>query len=220
MNKQELAKMIDHTLLKPYATDLDFQNFCQEAIEMNVAMVAVNSGAVKICKQILGNTSIHVGAAISFPLGQTNLSVKIFEVANAIKDGADEIDYVINIGKAKMHDWSYIETEMQEIVNLCSNNNVISKVILETCYLDKDEIIQICKIAKKVKPHYVKTSTGFGKSGATIEDVKLMKSVIGEDVKIKAAGGIRDTVTCLQMIEAGASRIGTSSTRSILNELE
>ena len=165
-------------------------------------------------------TSIHVGAAISFPLGQTTLNIKLAETKQVIDDGADEIDYVINIGKAKMHDWDYIEKEMQSIVQLCHQNHRICKVIFENCYLTKDEIKHIAFIAKQVKPDYIKTSTGFATSGATVEDVRLMKETVGDEVKVKAAGGIRDWKTCRAMIEAGASRIGTSSSLKILEEFE
>jgi len=220
MKKAELASMFDHTLLKPYATKEDFENFCKDAKKMGVAMVAINSVSVKLCKTLLKGTSIHVGAAISFPLGQTTIDVKIFETKQAIQDGADEIDYVIHIGKAKEHDWDYISQEMKEIVSVCRENHVISKVIFENCYLEKDEIKKLAEIARDVEPDYIKTSTGFGTFGATVEDVRLMKEIVGDRVKVKAAGGIRHWTTCQAMIEAGASRIGTSSSAQILEEFE
>jgi len=220
MNTKELAGMFDHTLLKPYATVEDFEKFCQEAKDMGVGMVAINSAPVKLCKELLKGTSIHVGAAISFPLGQTTLEIKLAETLQAIKDGADEIDYVINISKAKMHDYDYIALEMKEIVELCRKHHVISKVIFENCYLTKEEIKDIASIARKIKPDYIKTSTGFGSGGALVEDVQLMKETVGDEVKVKAAGGIRDYQTCLKMINAGASRIGTSSSKKILEECQ
>lgn len=220
MKKEELAGMFDHTLLKPYATDQEFEKFCNEAKEMKVKMDAINSVPVKLCKKLLKGSPIHVGAAISFPFGQTTIEMKIAETKQAIKDGADEIDYVINISKAKMHDWDYIEQEMKSIVDVCNQNNVISKVIFENCYLTKDEIKKLAEIAKKIKPNYIKTSTGFGTYGALVEDVALMKSVVGDKVQVKAAGGIRDYQTCLKMIEAGATRIGTSHSKVILDGYE
>lgn len=220
MTSQELARMFDHTFLKPYATDQDFEKLCQEAKTIGAAMVAINSEPVKLCKKLLERTDVHVGAAISFPLGQTTLEVKVAETKKAIEDGADEIDYVINIGKAKMHDYDYIEKEMISIVELCRKHHVLSKVIFENCYLDKEEIKQIALIAKKVKPDFIKTSTGFGTSGALVEDVRLMKETVGDEVQVKAAGGIRDWKTCQAMIEAGATRIGTSSSLKILEEFE
>ena len=220
MTKEELASMFDHTFLKAYASRDDFIKLCDEAKDIGAAMVAINSEPVELCKVLLKGTSIHVGAAISFPLGQTTLDIKLAETKQAIDDGADEIDYVINVGKAKMHDWDYIEKEMKSIVQLCHQNNRICKVIFENCYLTKDEIKHIALIAKQVKPDYIKTSTGFGTSGATVEDVRLMKETVGDEVKVKAAGGIRDWKTCRAMIEAGASRIGTSSSLKILEEFE
>ena len=220
MTKEELASMFDHTFLKAYASRDDFIKLCDEAKDIGAAMVAINSEPVKLCKELLQGTNIHVGAAISFPLGQTTLDIKLAETKQAIDDGADEIDYVINIGKAKMHDWNYIEQEMRSIVELCHENQVICKVIFENCYLTKEEIVKIAEIAKEVKPDYIKTSTGFGTSGATVEDVRLMKETVGNEVKVKAAGGIRDWKTCQAMIEAGASRIGTSSSLKILEEFQ
>lgn len=220
MTKEELARIFDHTFLKAYASRDDFIQLCNEAKSIGAAMVAINSEPVKLCKELLKGTNIHVGAAISFPLGQTTLDIKLAETKQAIDDGADEIDYVINIGKAKMHDWNYIEQEMRSIVELCHESQVICKVIFENCYLTKEEIVKIAEIAKEVKPDYIKTSTGFGTSGATVEDVRLMKETVGNEVKVKAAGGIRDWKTCQAMIKAGASRIGTSSSLKILEEFQ
>lgn len=179
-------------------------------------MVAINSAQVCVCKELLKGCDVHVGAAISFPLGQTVLEIKVEETKKAIQDGADEIDYVINIGEAKMGHWDYIEEEMRQITEICRAHKVISKVIFENCYLEKEEIKKLAEIAKKVKPDYIKTSTGFGTGGATLEDVRLMKETVGDDVKVKAAGGVRDWETCKAMIEAGAERIGTSSSIAIL----
>ena len=174
-----------------------------------------NSSPVACCKELLKDSKVHVGAAISFPLGQTTIETKVFETKNAIENGADEIDYVINIGELKNGNYAYIEDEMEQIVKLCRDNNVLIKVIFENCYLEKDEIVKVAEIAKKVKPDFIKTSTGFGPSGATVEDVKLMKETVGDEVKVKAAGGIRDLETCLAMIEAGAERIGCSKSIEI-----
>ncbi len=220
MNKQELAKYFDHTFLKPFATNADLEKLCKEAKEIGACMVAINTTWTKFCKEQLKGTDVHVGAAISFPLGQAGLASKIAETKIAIEDGADEIDYVIDIGQAKMGNWDYIKEEMEEIVKICRENNVISKVIFENCYLTKEEIRQVALIAKEVKPNFIKTSTGFGTGGATVEDVKIMAETVDGQVKVKAAGGIRDWQTCKAMIEAGASRIGTSSSLKILEEFE
>lgn len=216
LTEASLAKYFDHTFLKAYATRADFEKLCKEARELGTAMVAINSAQVRVCKELLEGCDVHVGAAISFPLGQSVLEIKVEETKKAIQDGADEIDYVINIGEAKMGHWDYIEEEMRQITEICRVHKVISKVIFENCYLEKDEIRKLAEIAKKVKPDYIKTSTGFGTGGATLEDVRLMKETVGDDVKVKAAGGVRDWKTCKAMIEAGAERIGTSSSIAIL----
>lgn len=209
MNK--FSKYFDHTCLKPYATREDMVKLCEEAKKYDFMMVAINSTQTKLCKELLKGTDIHVGAAISFPLGQTTIETKVFETKDAIANGADEIDYVINITELKEKNYDYIKEEMTQIVDVCRKHNVISKVIFENCYLTDEEKIKLCEIALEVKPDFIKTSTGFGTGGATVEDVKLMKSIVKDTVKVKAAGGIRDLDTCLKMIEAGAERIGTSS---------
>ncbi|MBR4469764.1 MAG: deoxyribose-phosphate aldolase [Erysipelotrichaceae bacterium] len=216
LDEKKLCKLFDHTFLKAYASKKDFEKLCQEARENDFMMVAINSYPVKLCKEFLKGTDVHAGAAISFPLGQSTIETKCFETRKAIEDGADEIDYVINIGKVKDKDYDYIRKEMEEIVKICRESKVLVKVIFENCYLEKEEIIELCQIAKQVKPDFIKTSTGFGTSGATIEDVKLMKETVGDEVKVKAAGGIRDWDTCKAMIEAGAERIGTSASLNIL----
>ena len=214
----ELANMVDHTLLKADAKKAAFEKVCQEADDFGFKMVAINSAPVAFCKELLKESPVHVGAAIGFPLGQTTIATKIFEATDAIKNGADEIDYVINIGELKNGNLAYIEQEMTGIVSVCQANNILSKVILENCYLTDEEKIAVCEIAKRVKPNFVKTSTGFGTGGATIEDVRLMKETVGADVKVKAAGGIRDFATAKAMVEAGAERLGTSAGIQIINE--
>ena len=210
--------MIDHTYLKAYATDVDMKKLCEEAVEYGFAMVAVNSGQSRRCSTYLAGTGIHTGAAIGFPLGQQSIASKLFETQDALKNGADEIDYVINITELKERNLEYIEEEMKAIVTLCRQQGVISKVIFENCYLTDEEKELLCQIALKVKPDYIKTSTGFGTSGATIEDVKLMKRIVGDEVKVKAAGGIRSLQDALVFIEAGVSRIGTSASVQIMKE--
>lgn len=215
---EELAGYFDHTQLKAFAQKEDFEKLCEEAAEYGFAMVAINSMPVTLCKKLLKGTKVHVGAAISFPLGQTTIETKVFETENAIKNGADEIDYVVNIGELKNGNWDYIKEEMERIVKVCKENSVLIKVIFENCYLEKDEIRKLAEIAKEVKPDFIKTSTGFGTGGATVEDVKLMKEVVGDTVKVKAAGGIRNLETCLAMIEAGAERIGCSASVTITED--
>ena len=148
------------------------------------------------------------------------METKIFETNDVIEKGAKEVDYVVNIVELKSGNWEYIEKEMISIVNACNKNGVISKVIFENCYLNDDEKRKLCQIALKVHPNFIKTSTGFGSGGATEEDIRLMKSIVGDEIKIKAAGGIRDLRTALSMIRAGASRIGTSCGTQIIDELK
>ena len=220
MTRQQLAKLFDHTCLRPHATLEDMQKLCDEARTHGFAMVAINSVQTRLCKQLLQGTDVHVGAAISFPLGQTTIETKVFETLDAIRNGADEIDYVINIGELKMGHLDYIRDEMQRIVAACREHSVICKVIFENCYLTQAEKEDLCRIALEVKPDFIKTSTGFGTGGATLEDVRLMKRIVGDAVKVKAAGGIRDLSTCMAMVEAGAERIGTSAAVKIIQELE
>ena len=215
---EQLANMIDHTNLKAFADDAAFEKLCDEAKKYNFKMVAINPAQTVRCKKKLEGSPVHVGAAIGFPLGQTTLECKIFETKDAIEKGADEIDYVINVAELKNKNYDYIKKEMEEIVKICREAGKTSKVIFENCYLTDDEKRKVAEIAKEVKPDFIKTSTGFGTGGATVEDVKLMKSVVGDEVKVKAAGGIRDLKTALAMIEAGAERLGTSAGLAIVQE--
>lgn len=215
---EQLANMIDHTNLKAFADDAAFEKLCDEAKKYNFKMVAINPAQTVRCKKKLEGSPVHVGAAIGFPLGQTTLECKIFETKDAIEKGADEIDYVINVAELKNKNYDYIKKEMEEIVKICREAGKTSKVIFENCYLTDGEKRKVAEIAKEVKPDFIKTSTGFGTGGATVEDVKLMKSVVGDEVKVKAAGGIRDLKTALAMIEAGAERLGTSAGVAIVEE--
>lgn len=215
---EALANYFDHTCLAADAKVSDFEKLCQESKDYGFKMVAINSAPVALCKSLLEDSAVHVGAAISFPLGQTVLETKCFETEKTIEEGTDEIDYVINLVELKKGNWDYLEKEMEAIVGICRKNDVLSKVIFENCLLTAEEIVKMAEIAKRVKPDFIKTSTGFSTGGATVEDVQLMKSVVGDTVKVKAAGGIRDLATCLAMIEAGAERIGSSSSVKIVEE--
>lgn len=216
LTEKSLAYMFDHTNLHADASADDMKKLCAEARENGFHMVAVNSAQTALCKSCLAGSPVHVGAAISFPLGQTCVETKIFETTLAISQGADEIDYVANLTEVKNGNWDAVKREMEAIVAVCREKNVISKVIFENCYLTKDEIRHLAEIAKEVRPDFIKTSTGFGTGGAKAEDVRLMKETVGDAVKVKAAGGIRSWETCREMIEAGAERIGTSSSFKIL----
>lgn len=214
-----LAAYFDHTQLRAYAQRKDFETLCAEAKQYGFAMVAINPAPVALCKELLAGTSIHVGAAVGFPLGQNTIDVKKFETEDAISHGADEIDYVINITQLKEKNYDYLAREMDEIVRQCRGAHVVSKVIFENCYLTDAEKRSLCSIAREVRPDYIKTSTGFGTGGATFEDVALMKKCVGDGVKIKAAGGIRTLDTALRMIDLGVSRIGSTASVAIVEEL-
>ncbi len=207
----ELAKMIDQTLLKPFATRVDLKEHCEIAMKYNFKTVAINNAPVPFCKKVLANSDVICDAAVGFPLGQSTIETKVFETIDVIEKGALEVDYVINIGELKSGNIAYIEEEMSKIVSACKERNVVSKVIFENCYLTDEEKRTLCEIALRVKPDFIKTSTGFGSGGATLEDVRLMKSCVKDEIKIKASGGVRTVEDALAFIEAGVSRIGTSN---------
>lgn len=215
---KEFNYIFDHTLLKPPATEADLKVLCEEAMRYGFHTVAINTGTVKACVEMLGNSEVKVDAAVGFPLGITTIASKVFETEDAIANGAGEIDYVVNVGKVKEHDYAYVEDEMAQIVAACRKGGVISKVIFENCYLTDDEKIALCEIASRVKPDFIKTSTGFGPTSATVEDVRLMRKHVSADVKVKAAGGVRDLATCLAMLEAGAERVGCSCSVAIAED--
>ncbi|MCX8617784.1 deoxyribose-phosphate aldolase [Gilliamella sp. B2923] len=216
----QLSRLIDHTNLKADATPTMMEKLCLEAKNYHFKMVAINQVQSKLCASLLQGSDVGIGAAIAFPLGQTTIEAKCFETQNAIDNGATEIDYVINLTQLKIGNLAYIEDEMSQIVAICRKHQVISKVIFENCYLTDAEKIALCQIAVKVKPDFIKTSTGFAPTGATVEDVKLMKQHVGDTVKVKAAGGIRDANTFIKMLEAGAERIGTSSGIAIIEAIK
>ena len=216
----DFSQLIDHTNLHAYASDADIKKLCEEAKDYHFRMVAINQVQSALCAKELADSDVHIGAAISFPLGQTTIASKVFDTKDAIENGATEIDYVVNLTEVKNGNWDYITDEMSQIVEICHENNVISKVIFENCYLEKSEIKHLAEIAKEVKPDFIKTSTGFGTGGATVEDVKLMKETVGNAVKVKAAGGIRNSDDFLALITAGAERIGTSSGIKIIDVLK
>ena len=178
----------------------------------------VNSAFTALCRDLVKGTGVLVGTVAGFPLGQMSTAAKVFEAENAIADGADEIDYVVNVSDVKDGRWDLVKDEMKKITDACHSRGAGCKVIFENCYLTKEEIARLAGIAKEVKPDFIKTSTGFGTGGATPEDVRIMKEIAGNDVKVKAAGGIRDWASCKAMIEAGAERIGASAGKQILDE--
>jgi len=215
---EQLCGLMDHTFLKPFGTEADIRTLCAEAIEHKFAMVAINPAEVKTCVKLLKGTGVRTGAAIGFPLGQNTSEVKAFEIKDSIEKGASEIDMVINLRALQKGQIDIVKQEILEMVALCKPLGIISKVILETCYLTKDQKITVCKIAKEAGVGFVKTSTGFGTAGATVEDIRLMRSVVGPEMGVKASGSVRDLSTALAMIDAGATRIGTSSGVKIVKE--
>lgn len=218
--KEQVAAMIDHTNLKAYATKADFQKLCDEARTYGFKSVAINTYPVSICRKMLEGSGVLTGAAIAFPLGQTTIATKVAEAENAVADGCQEFDYVLNVGRLKEHDYAYIEEEMAAMTAVARKAGICCKVIFETCYLTEEEIIQAAVIASRVKPDFVKTSTGFGTAGAKAEHVRLMKQYAGPDVQVKAAGGIRSWADAKAMLEAGATRLGTSSGIRIMEEIQ
>lgn len=215
----DLARLVDHTNLHADATEADMARLCDEALRYHFKMVAINQVQARFCSQYLAGTDIHTGAAIAFPLGQTSIAAKVAETQDALANGANEIDYVVNLTQVRQHNWDYVADEMRQIVAVCNGAGVPSKVIFENCYLSDDEKVCLCDIARMVRPTFVKTSTGFGTGGATVNDVMLMRRNVGSEVLVKAAGGIRDANAFLTMVRAGARRIGTSASVSIIKEL-
>lgn len=203
------SKYIDHTLLKAFATENDILKLCEEAVQYDFKSVCVNPTWVETAKKLLHGSDVLVCTVIGFPLGANTPDVKCFEVTDAISKGCDEVDMVINIGRAKMHDYDYIEEEIRQVVKTA--NGVLVKVIIETCYLTDEEKIEVCKRAALAGADYVKTSTGFGTGGATTADVKLMHDAVMGKCLVKASGGVKTRSDFEAMIASGASRIGTSN---------
>lgn len=213
-----LAGMIDHTFLKPSGGVADIEKLCAEARRYHFAMVAVNPAEVERCVTLLQGSGVGVGAAIGFPLGQNTVETKDFEIKDSIEKGATEIDIMINVRAVKNGELDMIRREIRNMVQRCKPAGVISKVILETCYLTDDEIVAVCRIAKEEDVDFVKTSTGFGMAGATTEHIALMRKTVGENLGVKASGGVRSLKDALDMIKNGATRIGTSAGVHILEE--
>lgn len=214
----EISRIIDHTALRAETTSDMIRNLCNEAAQYKFASVCVNPSYIPLCKKILENSSVKVCTVIGFPLGANDTSVKKFETEQAINNGADEVDMVINIGKLKDGDYNYIYNDILAVVETAKLENKITKVIIETCYLSLEEKIQACLLSAKAGADFVKTSTGFGPSGATAADVALMKYISGNKMKVKAAGGIRSKEDAFIMMSCGADRLGTSSGVKIMNE--
>ncbi len=210
-----IAGLIDHTALKPDTTEEQIRILCNEAIEYGFASVCVNPCYVKLCSELLKNSStIKVCTVIGFPLGATTTAAKVAEAKEAIENGANEIDMVINVGALKSGDTGFVKEDIAAVVQAAKGKALV-KVILETCLLTEEEKIICCKLCKEAKADFVKTSTGFSTGGATVEDIRLMRSIVKPSLGVKASGGIRDYETAKAMVEAGASRIGASASVAI-----
>ncbi len=214
----DLAKMIDHTLLKPEATEQQIYKLCNEAVENGFGAVCVNPCWVKTCVRALEGSNVKIASVIGFPLGATTTSAKRAEAAEALKSGAKELDMVLNIGQFKSGQLNAAMKDMQSLARLAHKNNALLKVILETCLLSDEEKVIACKLAIQAGVDFVKTSTGFSTGGATVEDVALMRETVGSKIGVKASGGIRTYEDAIKMVNAGATRIGCSAGVQILKE--
>lgn len=216
---ENIASIIDHTLLKPEATPEQVRRLCQEARTFGFASVCVNPAYVSLSAEQLAGTDIPVCTVVGFPLGNTTTAMKILETQLAIENGAREIDMVLHVGQLKAKNFEYVENDVRAVVKAADRLARV-KVILETCLLSNEEVVKACTLVKQAGAHFVKTSTGFNKAGATEEHVRLMRETVGRALGVKAAGGIRDYKTAVRMVKAGASRIGASASVSIMEQAE
>lgn len=210
MEERNIAKYIDHTLLKANATEAQIRRLCEEAREYHFASVCVNTCYVPLAAELLKGSGVKTCCVVGFPLGAMSTAAKAFEAADAVKNGAEEVDMVINIGAVKFGDWDYVAKDIEEVVK-ASHDKALVKVIIETCLLTDDEKVLACRTAKEAGANFVKTSTGFSIGGATVEDIRLMRETVGTEMGVKASGGIKTYEDAIAMIEAGATRIGASS---------
>lgn len=215
---KNIPEMIDHTILKPEATKSEIEQLCKEAMEYKFVAVCVNPYYVSYCKEVLKGSDVKVATVIGFPLGANTKELKAFEALDAVNNGADEIDMVINIGALKDKDYEVVKNDIKLVVDIAKDKAIV-KVIIETSLLTDEEKVKACEISMEAGADFVKTSTGFSTGGATVEDVKLMKSVVGNNLEVKASGGIREFDTANMMIKAGATRLGTSSGIKIVKEI-
>lgn len=216
MEKASLAPLIDHTVLKAVASPDDIQKICGEAVQYGFASVCLNPCFVNLAVELLKGTNVKVCTVVGFPLGATTPEVKAFETAQAVKQGAGEIDMVINLGAIKAREYDFVERDIAGVVQAAAGKTV--KVIIETCYLTREEKVLCCQLAQRAGAHFVKTSTGFGTGGATVEDVALMRETVGLNMGVKASGGVKTAADAVQVVQAGASRIGTSSGVHIVSQ--
>ena len=217
MEHKDIYKMIDHTLLKQDATSEEIKKLCKEALEYNFASVCVNPTNVELAAKILNGSLVKVCTVIGFPLGANTTKIKVLEAKDAVENGATEVDMVINIGRLKDKDYDYVKKDIEAVVNEVKGKALI-KVIIETCLLTDEEKVIACKLASEAKADFVKTSTGFSTGGATPFDVKLMRETVGENMGVKASGGVRTSEYANELIKNGANRIGASASIKICTE--
>ena len=220
MTRDELAQMIDHTNLKAAAGETAIGKLCDEAKEYHFRSVCVNGAQVVRCREYLVGSDVKIAVVAGFPLGQNATAIKVAEAKLAIEQGANEVDYVLNVADLKEGRTDSVREEMAVMTAACHDGGALVKVIFENCYLTAEEIVTAAKIAREVKPDFIKTSTGFGTYGARAEDVKLMKETVGDGVAVKAAGGIRDWRAAEMMLSAGATRLGVSAGVNIIKEFD
>ncbi|MBM3701904.1 MAG: deoxyribose-phosphate aldolase [Actinobacteria bacterium] len=217
---EEIASMIDHSLLNPTLTDVEIIEGCKIAMEYKVASVCVRPSDVKLAKKTLESSNVLTTTVIGFPHGTTTTSVKVFEAEEAIRNGAVELDVVLNIGKLRSNNLEYVKEDLRAVTELTHKHGIIVKVIFENCYLDDSQKINACKICNELNVDYVKTSTGFGTVGATDPDLKLMRKYAKPEIKIKAAGGVRTLERAIEIKKLGCSRFGATATVGILERLK
>lgn len=217
MEYKDIYKMIDHTLLKQDATSEEIKKLCKEALEYNFASVCVNPTNVELAAKILNGSLVKVCTVIGFPLGANTTKIKVLEAKDAVENGATEVDMMINIGRLKDKDYDYVKKDIEAVVNEVKGKALI-KVIIETCLLADEEKVIACKLASEAKADFVKTSTGFSTGGATPFDVKLMRETVGENMGVKASGGVRTSEYAKELIKNGANRIGASASIKICTE--
>lgn len=212
----DISNLVDHAVLRPIQTDEDLKRECEVAKKYEVATVCVKPYHVKLAKELLKGSVVEVCTVIGFPHGSNTTETKVFETREAIENGATEIDMVVNIAKVLQGDYEYVKKDIMDVTDMGHSKNAIVKVIFENCYLNKDQKTMLCEICSELEVDYVKTSTGFGTSGAMLEDIEIMKNNISNGVKIKASGGIKTLEQAISFAKAGCQRIGLSSTGDIL----
>jgi deoxyribose-phosphate aldolase len=220
ITKKSVAGIIDHTLLKPEATEAQIAKLCQEAIDYGFASVCVNPSFVAQAAIALKDSPVNVATVIGFPLGATSTASKAYETKVAIGDGADEVDMVISIGRAKEGNWDYVKKDIRAVVDAAAPTKTLVKVIIETCLLTDEEKVKACQMAKEAGADFVKTSTGFSTYGAKPEDVALMRKTVGPDMGVKASGGIHTAEEAVACINAGANRLGISAGIAVINGIQ